>query len=266
MRAKQILGAALLLALGVASSVQAQPAPRNRSLTIPVWFAAPAAATSPSPTNPASAPDPLAPAATPASPPALECTVSCGAAIPLSGVAFSPDGKTLAVGGYKEVVVWDLVEGKLAKRIGAGKIGAMVQAVVFSKDGKTLAVAEGIPCGAGAVRIFDLANGQLATSFQEPKGVVYCLAVSPDLPRGLAASDAVIPAGQQETQLTVTASADAAPGLCFPTVVGTATVDGRPLVRKAVPVETVVQAFYIKHWVPTKGCVLEVKEPAFLSL
>jgi hypothetical protein len=87
-----------------------------------------------------------------------------------------------------------------------------------------------------------------------------------DLPPGLSASDAVIPAKQHETQLTITASAGAAPGLCFPTVVGTATVDGRPLVRKAVPVETVVQAFYIKHWVPTKGCVLEVREAAFFTI
>ena len=66
--------------------------------------------------------------------------------------------------------------------------------------------------------------------------------------------------------MTVTASADAAPGLCFPTVVGTVMMDGQPLVRKAVPVETVVQAFYIKHWFPTKGCVLEVKEPAFFTI
>jgi hypothetical protein len=87
-----------------------------------------------------------------------------------------------------------------------------------------------------------------------------------DLPPGLSASDAVIPARQNETQLTITAPANAAPGLCFPSVVGTATVDGQPLVRKAVPVETVVQAFYIKHWVPTKGCVLEVKEPAFFTI
>jgi WD40 repeat protein len=101
-------------------------------------------------------------------------------AIALSGVAFSPDGKTLAVGGYKEVLVWDLVQGKLAKRIGAGQIGTMVQAVVFGKDGKTLAAAEGTPYGAGAVRIFDLQSGQLALSFQEPKGVVYSLALSPD--------------------------------------------------------------------------------------
>jgi len=87
-----------------------------------------------------------------------------------------------------------------------------------------------------------------------------------DLPPGLSASDALIPAKQHEARLTITAAANAVPGLCFPSVVGTAAVDGQPLVRKAVPVETVVQAFYIKHWVPTKGCVLEVKESAFYTL
>lgn len=87
-----------------------------------------------------------------------------------------------------------------------------------------------------------------------------------DLPPGWTASDAVIPAKQQETQLTITAPADAGPGLYFSTIVGTATVDGQPLVRKAVPVETVIQAFYIKHWVPTKGCVLEMTQPAFFTL
>jgi WD40 repeat protein len=106
--------------------------------------------------------------------------VACDTALPLSGVAFSPDGKTLAVGGYKEVLVWDLVEGKLAKRIGAGQIGSMVRAVVFSKDGKTVAVAEGTPYGVGAVKVFDLQTGQAAMNFQEPKGVVYSLALSPD--------------------------------------------------------------------------------------
>jgi hypothetical protein len=177
MKTQTILCTALLLALGAASSVEAQPAAgvssQNRFLTIPIWFAAPAAATPP-------APAPAAPAATPATPPALECMVACGTALPLSGVAFSPDGKTLVVGGYKEVLVWDLVEGKLAKRIGAGQINMMVQAVVFSKDGKTIVAAEGTPYGAGAVRIFDLQSGQLVVSFQEPKGVVYSLALSPD--------------------------------------------------------------------------------------
>jgi hypothetical protein len=87
-----------------------------------------------------------------------------------------------------------------------------------------------------------------------------------DLPPELTAGEAVIPAKEQEAKLTITAAANAAPGLYMPAIVGTATADKQTLVRKAIPVESVVQAFYIKHWVPTKGCVLEVKEGAFYAL
>ena len=69
--------------------------------------------------------------------------------------------------------------GKLAKRIGAGQIGTMVQAVLFSKDGKSLAVAEGTPYAAGAVKVFDLQTGQVAMNFQEPKGAVFCAGLEP---------------------------------------------------------------------------------------
>jgi hypothetical protein len=87
-----------------------------------------------------------------------------------------------------------------------------------------------------------------------------------DLPPGLSAGEAMIPAKEQEAKLTITAAANAAAGLYLPAIVGTATADKQTLVRKAVPVESVVQAFYIRHWVPTKGCVLEVKEGAFYAL
>ena len=112
--------------------------------------------------------------------PALDCVTGCGAALPLSGIAFSPDGTRLAVGSCREVLLWDLTEAKLAGRIGSGQIDSMVQAVAFGKDGQTLAVGEGNPYLAGAVKVFDLQSGQVVMNFQEPKGVVYCLAVSPD--------------------------------------------------------------------------------------
>jgi WD40 repeat protein len=181
MNIKNVLSIALLVWLGLPSVGPAQqgaaPISQTRLLTITVTPVPAAPSEKPSPVpvaKPAEKPAPASPA------PSLECTVSCGTALPLSGVAFSPDGKTLAVGGNKEILLWDLVEGKLAKRIGAGQIGTMVRAVVFSKDGKTVAVAEGTPYGTGAVKLFDLQTGQVAVGFQEPKGVVYSLALSPD--------------------------------------------------------------------------------------
>src|SRR5208283_917450 len=94
MNFKHVLGTALLLSLAASWCFAAEPAagvsPPRRTLTIPL--------------SPASA---------------GEYSVACGTALPLSAVAFSPDGKTLAVGGYREVLLWDLAAGKLAKRIAA---------------------------------------------------------------------------------------------------------------------------------------------------
>ena len=100
--------------------------------------------------------------------------------LPLAAVAFSPDGKRLAVGGLGEVLLWDLVEGKLAQRIALGQAAAMVQAVAFTKDGGVLAAGQGSPYVSGTVTLLDLQTGQPSAEFQEPKGPVNCLALSPD--------------------------------------------------------------------------------------
>lgn len=81
------------------------------------------------------------------------------------------------------------------------------------------------------------------------------------LPPGFAAGPAVLPAGQEETVLTVSAPADAAPGVCRPRVTGVAGDGAERIERTAFPCESVVQAFYIKHLVPTEEGLVEV-EPA----
>jgi dipeptidyl aminopeptidase/acylaminoacyl peptidase len=110
----------------------------------------------------------------------LECVVTFGPPCPITALAFSPDGKTLAVGGYQEVLFWDLTEPKLAKRIAVNQSGNAIHALVFSKDGKLLLVGEGTPYGPGAVKAFDVETGEPAFTFQEFKDVVYALAISPD--------------------------------------------------------------------------------------
>ena len=109
----------------------------------------------------------------------VRCVATLGPTVPVSAVAFSPDGKTLAVGGYQEVLIWDLENAKLTKRLAAGQPGASVGALAFLKDGQ-LAVGEGTPYGSGAVRIFDTQTGQQTQGFEEPSEVVHCLAASPD--------------------------------------------------------------------------------------
>jgi len=112
--------------------------------------------------------------------PSLDCVVPFGPVVPMSAVAFSPDGKTLAVGAYQEVLLWDLANARLAKRIGVGQIGDFVRSVAFRSGGQWLAVAEGTPYGPGAVKLFDVNTGQPALVLQEPKDAVFSVAFTPD--------------------------------------------------------------------------------------
>ena len=112
--------------------------------------------------------------------PSLQCELPGDMPLPLAAVAFSFDGKTLAVGGLGEVVLWDLAEGKLARRIEFGQPGTMVQAVAFARDGRTLVAGQGSPFAWGAVTLLDLQTGKALVEFREPKGPVNCLALSID--------------------------------------------------------------------------------------
>lgn len=110
----------------------------------------------------------------------VKCVVDAGVEVGVSAVAFTRDGKKLAAGGYKELVVWDLSGAKLSKRVGAGKIGGKVHTVIFLKDGKSVVVGEGVPGVTGAVRIFDIETGDQKAHLKDCKDVVYSLAVSSD--------------------------------------------------------------------------------------
>jgi len=110
---------------------------------------------------------------------AVECVVPFGPPVPVSALAFSPDGQTLAVGGYQEVLLWDLAAAKLAKRIGTGQPGP-VRAIAWLDEGRSLAVGSGVADPTGAVKILDLQTGQIAAALKEPAEAVHALAVSPD--------------------------------------------------------------------------------------
>jgi WD40 repeat protein len=71
--------------------------------------------------------------------------------VPVVALAFSPNGKALAAGGYNEVTLWDPADGRLLRRI--GNIPRQTHGLAFSPDGSLLAVAGGTPGSAGEVRL-----------------------------------------------------------------------------------------------------------------
>jgi len=102
------------------------------------------------------------------------------APLPVTAVAFSPDGSLLYSSGYHEVLVWNL-DGSLARRI--GNMGERVYALAVHPDGTTLAVACGKPGREGEVRLVSLTGDTRDTVSSVPvrlDDVVLDLAFRPD--------------------------------------------------------------------------------------
>ncbi len=79
----------------------------------------------------------------------------------VSGIAFAPDGKTVAAGGPYIVVLSDVASGKPVGRLEALRIAEQSAGLAFTPDGKTL-----ITCGGGAVRVWDVAGGTTRYNFR----------------------------------------------------------------------------------------------------
>lgn len=75
---------------------------------------------------------------------------------PFWSVVFSPDGRTLAGGSYKRVVLWDIGTGGVQRVLGG--CSGPVRSVAFSPDGKRLAAGSGKPGALGEARVWDLAS------------------------------------------------------------------------------------------------------------
>src|SRR5262249_13659795 len=74
------------------------------------------------------------------------------APVPITALAFSRDGSTIAASGYHEITLWKTADGKLARRL-AG-LAERVYAIVTSPDGKWLATASGDPGIYGVAKLW----------------------------------------------------------------------------------------------------------------
>jgi len=115
---------------------------------------------------------PLAPLAIP------DIKPKAPAVSPVVSVKFSPDGRILAVGGYKEVRLMDASTGKVIRSLEGH--ADYVRSIVFSPDGKQLLAGGGPPQQWGEIKVWDVATGALLRTMRGHADCIYSLAVSPD--------------------------------------------------------------------------------------
>ncbi len=111
--------------------------------------------------------------------------------LPVTALAFSPDGQRLMVGGYHEITVWNPEDGQLVNRI--GNVGQRVYAIRFDPAGQRMAVACGSPGRLGETRIFNVADGQLLAVWGTTSDVTLDVAFHPTANQlAIASADGVI--------------------------------------------------------------------------
>jgi hypothetical protein len=109
-----------------------------------------------------------------------------GRPVPVTALAFSPDGTQLAVSGYYEVTIWDLDSSALVRRIGG--LPERITALAWHRKTKQLAVAGGSPAQWGTVALIDASANAQPRFLCDLPDMALCVAFSPDGARVAAGS------------------------------------------------------------------------------
>lgn len=124
---------------------------------------------------------------------------------PIWALQFSPDGKTLAVGKYQWVELWDLETKQMthAYEPHAGR----VRCIRFSADGKTLFAGGGLAARSGEIRVWDVDSEELIKTIEIHADTIESIALSPDNAKLITASmdefSAVIDLSQHDETIPI---------------------------------------------------------------
>ncbi|RKU28937.1 hypothetical protein C6495_14670 [Candidatus Poribacteria bacterium] len=105
---------------------------------------------------------------------------------PIWTLQFSPDGKTIAVGKYQWIEVWDIETQRLIHTYEPH--ASAVRCLTFSRDGKTLFAGGGLAAQSGELRIWDVASEELLNTLEIHADTIESIAISPDETKLLTAS------------------------------------------------------------------------------
>lgn len=98
----------------------------------------------------------------------------------VESMAWSPDGKYLVTGSFREIAVWDFATGEQRHKITG--FAHNVVAIAFSPDGKLFAVGGGTPTEDGEVKLFEVGAWTLKLELKNcHSDTVTGLAFSPEL-------------------------------------------------------------------------------------
>ena len=96
----------------------------------------------------------------------------------ITAISYSPDGKLLAVGGYKEILLHNTDSSGIAARLLG--ISDRIHSLHFTPDGKRLVAVGGTPARFGEVQVWDVAARKLERSIKSTDDTLFGGALSPD--------------------------------------------------------------------------------------
>lgn len=101
--------------------------------------------------------------------------------VPITALAFSPDGSNLATGGFHEVIIWNVADGSIKQRI--QPLQERLYDVVYSADGLYMATAAGDPGRYGTAKLWKAkpdGTVEFLKDLGESSDAVFAISFSPD--------------------------------------------------------------------------------------